>query len=387
VKHKHIFLIILLILFNLVVLKVLINKTVESQLSTLTHNFVTKEDILNLEHSSGTQEGSVLSIQNGIVKATEKISKSVVSVNVLKRENYRGRSNNIFDNLFGYYPRYRDVQSIGTGVIITEDGYIITNAHVVDKAIDITVVLNDGSYKKGSIVGIAIEHDIAVLKIEGEIFEVADIGDSDMLRTGEWAVALGNPYGFVIKDSKPTVSVGVISALNRNFSDNHRKGGDAKIYKRMIQTDAAINPGNSGGPLSNIKGELIGINTFILSESGGSVGIGFAIPVNRVKKVVYELVQHKKIRKIDFGFRVKKSFYSSQRDEPLEIAVVADGSTCLDAGLAVGDILVGINGISIIGQSDINLAIIDIFVGDTVNLDIVRDSEPLQITYRIEEEH
>lgn len=345
--------------------------------------YVSKEEFDLLKSGLVQDTFSVIDLETKIVLSAEEISKSVVSVNVLKRQTVMRRPYSIFDQFFGNYPRYRDVKSVGTGVIITKDGYIITNAHVVEKAIDITVVLNDGTHSDATLVGIAEEHDIAVLKVKGEDFYCAKIADSDDLQIGRWAIALGNPYSFIIKDSKPTLSFGVISALNRNFSDPSTS--DNKIYKRMIQTDAAINPGNSGGPLVNIQGEVIGINTFILSESGGSVGIGFAIPINRVKKVVYELVQFGEIRTIDYGFQIQPISETKQTDTKLLVVRMKKDSACEKAGLRIGDVLTGINGLAINDRSDINLAVIDIFVGDEVILDIERDNEKMQISYLIEE--
>jgi serine protease Do len=345
--------------------------------------YITQEEFDAFKSTIFKDSTLALDLESKIVLSAQEISKSVVSVNVLKRESVRNRPYSIFDQFFGYYPRYRDVKSVGTGVIITQDGYIITNAHVVEKAIEITVVANDGEHSQAKLVGIADEHDIAVLKIAGDNHDCAKIADSDKLQIGRWAIALGNPYSFIIKDSKPTLSFGVISALNRNFSDPSTS--DNKIYKRMIQTDAAINPGNSGGPLVNVQGEVIGINTFILSESGGSVGIGFAIPINRVKKVVYELVQFGKIRTIDYGFKVHASSSRTGSSQELTVVQIKDNSACKEAGLLLGDKLIGINGVVLADRNDINLAIIDIFVGDEVVLDVVRNNENIQIKYIIEE--
>lgn len=348
-----------------------------------TTEYVSREEFDYFKRAVLKDTIAIIDLETKIVLSAEEISKSVVSVNVLKRQTVMRRPYSIFDQFFGNSLRYRDVKSVGTGVIITPKGYIITNAHVVEQAIDITVVLNDGTHNEAKLVGIAEEHDIAVLKLEGDNFYAAKIADSDKLRIGRWAIALGNPYSFIIKDSKPTLSFGVISALNRNFSDPST--GANKIYKRMIQTDAAINPGNSGGPLVNIEGEVLGINTFILSESGGSVGIGFAIPINRVKKVVYELVQFGKIRTIDYGFQIQPRSELSTQDTSLLVVRMKKDSACEKAGLMLGDTLTAINEVSISDRADINLAVIDIFVGDEVVLDIVRNNKKMQISYIIEE--
>lgn len=378
-KHLSALLVIVLISNFMLIFKVIrTNSDTENRAE-----YVSREEFDLLKNAIIKDTTSVLDLETKIVLSADEISKSVVSVNVLKRQTVMRRPYSIFDQFFGNYPRYRDVKSVGTGVIITQDGYIITNAHVVEQAIEITVVLNDGTHNDAELVGIAEEHDIAVLKLTGDDFYKAKIGDSDILQIGRWSIALGNPYSFIIKDSKPTLSLGVISALNRNFSDSSTN--DKKIYKRMIQTDAAINPGNSGGPLVNIQGEVIGINTFILSDSGGSVGIGFAIPINRVKKVVYELVQFGKIRAIDYGFQIQPKTVTNSGEQNLLVVRMKEESACQKAGLKIGDTLTAINGIVISDRSDINLAVIDIFVGDDIVLDIIRDNQQMKISYTIEE--
>ncbi len=225
--------------------------------------------------------------QNAITKAVLEVEPAVVSVNVIKTELVRARRSlgfGFFD-FFDFAPMQRQVQSIGSGVIYDPDGYLITNAHVVSGATQIKVVLPDKREFDAGIIGIDQIHDIAKLKITGNKLPYAKLGNSSDLIIGEWSIALGNPYGFLMNDSKPSVSVGVISAINRSFAPR----ADKQEYKRMIQTDAAINPGNSGGPLANINGEVIGINTFIFSENGGNIGIGFAIPINTVKAILAKM--------------------------------------------------------------------------------------------------
>ncbi|MBP7310162.1 MAG: trypsin-like peptidase domain-containing protein [Candidatus Cloacimonetes bacterium] len=224
--------------------------------------------------------------ENAITDAVSLVEPAVVSINVIKTEVVRANPFGFgFFDFFGSMPMQRQVQSIGSGVIYDPEGYIITNAHVVQGATQIKVVLPDKREFDAGIIGMDSIHDIAKLKISGNKLPHAALGNSDDLIIGEWSIALGNPYGFLMNDSKPSVSVGVISALNRSFSPRE----DKHIYKGMIQTDAAVNPGNSGGPLVNINGEVIGINTFIFSENGGNIGIGFAIPVNTVKSILSQL--------------------------------------------------------------------------------------------------
>jgi len=223
--------------------------------------------------------------QNAITRAVAEVEPAVVSVNVIKTQIVRGRypSSLGFFGFFDFFgPMRRQVQSIGSGIIYDPDGYIITNAHVVQGATDIKVVLPDQREFDAELIGIDNVHDIAKLRIRGNRLPFARLGNSDGLMVGEWSIALGNPYGYLMNDSKPSVTVGVISAIGRNISP----GGSGTQYLNMIQTDTAINQGNSGGPLVNINGEVIGINTFIFSESGGSIGLGFAIPINTVRDIV-----------------------------------------------------------------------------------------------------
>ncbi|MCB5287273.1 MAG: trypsin-like peptidase domain-containing protein [Candidatus Cloacimonetes bacterium] len=223
--------------------------------------------------------------QNAITHAVAEIAPAVVSVNVIKTQIVRGRipANFGFFGFFDFFgPVQRQVQSIGSGVIYDPEGYIITNAHVVSGATAIKVVLPDQREFDAELVGIDDVHDIAKLRIKSSQLPIARLGNSDNLMVGEWSIALGNPYGYLMNDAKPSVTVGVISALGRNISGD--QGGSQ--YLNMIQTDTAINQGNSGGPLVNIHGEVIGINTFIFSETGGSIGLGFAIPINTVKDLM-----------------------------------------------------------------------------------------------------
>jgi len=240
--------------------------------------------------SPGTSQPSKASSAkriNSITEAVKAVEPAVVSINVIKTEYVRAVSPfgfGFFD-FFGSIPLLRQVESIGSGVIYDPKGYIVTNAHVVSGATQIKVILPDKREFSGIVAGIDEIHDVAKIKITGNNLPVAEMGNSNDLIIGEWSIALGNPYGFLMNDSKPSVSVGVISAVNRNFAARQ----DRREYKSMIQTDAAINPGNSGGPLVNINGEVVGINTFIFSENGGNIGIGFAIPINSVRTILAKI--------------------------------------------------------------------------------------------------
>jgi serine protease Do len=227
--------------------------------------------------------------RNAITEAARKVSPAVVSIVVTQVQvyTYDPLGGLGFDEFFrDFFPRrqYRqEVKAMGSGVIISAEGDVITNAHVVQNATAITVTLPDNREFQAELAGIDGNLDIALLNINGKDLPVAEIGTSADLMIGEWAIAFGNPFGFLLQDAQPTVTVGVISALHRDV-----KSGRGPVMTDMIQTDAAINPGNSGGPLCTAEGRVVGINTFIFSHSGGSEGIGFARPIDDVRSFVGE---------------------------------------------------------------------------------------------------
>ncbi len=277
-KRINFFTIIIILLLNAFITMALINR--QAGKNEVSNDFVSPS-------TSQPNKASAAKRINSITEAVKAVEPAVVSINVIKTEYVRAASPfgfGFFD-FFGSIPLLRQVESIGSGVIYDSNGYIITNAHVVSGAAQIKVILPDKREFSGTVAGIDDIHDIAKVKINGNKLPAAQLGNSNDLITGEWSIALGNPYGFLLNDSKPSVSVGVISAINRNFAARQ----DRREYKAMIQTDAAINQGNSGGPLVNINGEVVGINTFILSESGGNIGIGFAIPINSVKNILAKI--------------------------------------------------------------------------------------------------
>jgi serine protease Do len=335
-----------------------------------------------IDESSGLKESDTDKInnsrQNAITTAVEMIQPAVVSVNVIKTRIVRRRTS----FFFGFYDEIPyNIKGIGSGVIFNKDGYILTNSHVVEDATEIKVILTDNRQYDGKIIGIDSVHDIAVLKVNGGDLPFAKLGKSAELIIGEWAIAVGNPYGFLIKDSKPSVSVGVISAVNRDFAENEQ----GKIYRRMIQTDAAINQGNSGGPLVNIYGEVIGINTFIFSESGGNIGIGFSIPIDRVKKIAEELIEYGKVRDIWFGFKVQDinpmlaSHLGLESLDGVLVNYVQKSSPSQKAGLQKMDIITEINGNYVRNTEDAEMAVSDISVGDKMKLRIVRDKKKISL--------
>jgi Do/DeqQ family serine protease len=260
--------------------------------------------------------------------------------------------------------RHRKFQSAGSGVIVdARRGYIVTNRHVIENASEITVTLLDNRRFTASVVGSDEGTDIAVLKVQEPHLIEMRLGDSSHLEVGDWVVAIGNPFGL-----QHTVTVGIVSALGRTGINPHG-------YEDFIQTDASINPGNSGGALVDLQGELIGINSAILSsENGGNIGIGFAIPVNMVKAVMQQLITYGAVKRGALGIRL--SDVSVERAESLGlvnsrgvlVAEVAHGSPAERAGINAGDIIVSINGMSLASAAQLRNAVALLRVGQTVEL-------------------
>ncbi len=235
----------------------------------------------------------------------------------------------------------------GSGFVLDDQGHIVTNSHVVQGASSIQVSLSDGRQLAGKVLGEDPDYDLAVLKVTEDRLTPAPIGNSDDLLIGEWAIAVGNPFGYLLGDSHPTVTVGVISAKNRDINTEMTAGG---IYKNMIQTDAAINPGNSGGPLVNARGEVIGVNTFIFTQGGGSLGIGFAIPINTAADVARQIIQYGGVRGYWLGINVTElspmlAYRLGTEDRNgVVLSRLERGSPADRAGMQVGDIIREING-------------------------------------------
>ncbi|MCS7223614.1 MAG: Do family serine endopeptidase [Armatimonadetes bacterium] len=275
----------------------------------------------------------------------------------------------------------------GSGVIIRSDGYILTNRHVIEGIDQIAIMLSNGKRLSAQLVGSDEQTDLAVLKVDprGERLTEARLGDSDQVRVGEWAIAIGNPFGF-----RQTLTVGVVSAIGRNPRDP-RMGAPVE-YTEFIQTDAAINQGNSGGPLCNIRGEVIGINTAIFSPTGGSVGIGFAIPINTAKFVVDQILRNGKVVRGWLGVHIMDA---EALDDPSALggkdvagAVVREviaGSPGEKGGLQPDDIIVGFNGIPVRSSAHLQSLIGRTPPGTTVTLKVLRGGQEKTITVTLGE--
>jgi serine protease Do len=260
-------------------------------------------------------------------------------------------------------------------VIVDAAGLVVTNEHVVRDAERVTVTLTDGRQVPAKILGGSATYDLAVLKIDAEHLPVAPLGDSDGLVVGEWAIAIGNPFGYLITDSQPTVTAGVVSATRRDIKSEATSTG---VYKNMIQTDAAINPGNSGGPLVNGDGEVIGINTFIFTQGGGSLGIGFAIPANLVRRVLGEIRSYGRVRIAWPGFQVQPvTEYLAQRlafreAGGLVVTRVDAGGPAAHVGVRVGDRIRKVNAQVVNSVDDAQRSIYGAAVGDQLALVVER---------------
>jgi len=327
--------------------------------------------------------------RNAIVRATEQVAPAVISINAF----YTVRTRPVYDVWFRrMYPGRKIPQAVlGSGVIIDKQGYAFTNYHVVQNAERIQVTTSEGKNYAAKLVGTARSYDLALIKLEGEEFKAAPLGNSDDLLVGEWAIAIGSPFGFQLADAQPTVTVGVISAMHRDIKQDP---DSEQIFNDMIQTDAAINPGNSGGPLVNAHGEVIGINTLIFTGGEGSstnIGLGFAIPINRASFVFNEIVEHGHVRDVWLGMTAATITPELQAalDLPTSNGVIVQGveedGPAAKGGLKPGDQIIAINGITIESREQANRVIFGSSVGTTLNMTVNRKDKLLEIKVTLAE--
>jgi Do/DeqQ family serine protease len=298
-----------------------------------------------------------------------------VAGNPLREDPYFRRFFNVPE---GGAVRRRQFQSAGSGVIVdAKKGYIVTNRHVIENASEITVTLLDNRHFQATVVGSDEGTDIAVLKaVEPHLTEMP-LGDSSHLEVGDWVVAIGNPFGL-----KHTVTAGIISALGRTGIHPHG-------YEDFIQTDASINPGNSGGALVNLNGELIGINSAILSKDGGNIGIGFAIPVNMVKAVMEQLITYGEVKRGLVGIKLRDVTPEAAESLQLvnargvEISEVAPGSAADHAGIKVGDVVVSMNGVPLESAAQLRNGLALLRVGQSVEMHLLHTGVERSVTLTI----
>lgn len=346
-----------------------------------------------VQDSRGQDSTSALvgqSRRNAITRTVAAASPAVVGITVTEVRQYRYRTpwgdDPFFRQFFGDQTYTQQVQGLGSGFLISADGYILTNDHVAGNAKEITVTVTSGEKYKAELVGTDAVSDIALLKIKGKDLPYLRLGNSDDVIIGEWAIAFGNPFGLFDISDKPTVTVGVVSATRMNL-----RAEEGRVYRGMIQTDAAINSGNSGGPLVNSVGDVIGVNSVIYTPNQGSIGLGFAIPINRVKTVVAELKRSGKIeREYWTGLEVQTvdervaRYFGLASAEGVIVSDVKRGSPAERAGFKAGDIIQEVNGERITDESSIISIVDDAKVGDVLSVKVFRDRNSINLKLKLE---
>jgi len=331
--------------------------------------------------------------RNAITEAVAAVSPAVVGINVTEVRTYRDPWSQLFPNdpffkqFFG--EQQEKVESLGSGFIISPDGYIVTNDHVAGNAVRITVTMTGGKrFENAKLVGTDPLTDVSLIKVDANGLPYVSLGNSDDIVIGEWAIAFGNPFGLFDINDKPTVTVGVVSSTGMNLGpmNNH-------FYSGMIETDAAINGGNSGGPLVNSQGNVIGMNTLIYTggQSTTFVGYGFAIPINKIKKVVAELKNKGKVtRNISKGFDAQNvdrriaRYFGLTRVEGVIVSEVEEGGPADKAGLKVGDIILEVNSQKINDGDDLTQILIDSSPGDVLAMKVYRERKMIDLSLKLD---
>ena len=365
----------------------------------------TQGTVASAQTSSNEAEG----LQAAFIRIGQQVGPAVVSISTEQIEQVRryfrvhpfmGPGGDPFEDFFRQF--YGDATpqefrrfGLGSGVIIDTQGFILTNEHVVADADKISVTLSDGRELTGEVKGKDPRSDLAVVKIDAKGLPAATLGDSGSVRTGQWAVALGNPFGLMgsgpsvrAMGSEPTLTVGVVSALNRQLPRTSR---DDRDYSGLIQTDAAINPGNSGGPLLNLQGEVVGINVAILTSSRGYEGIGFAIPINKAKSILDSLIQGRKVIYGWLGIQIQDitddvaEYYSLKNTQGVLVYQVLPDSPAEKAGMKDGDILKAYDGQPIEHSRQLIDRVSSTPAGHKVAVEILREGKPQSLKIEIGE--
>ncbi|MBP3663219.1 MAG: Do family serine endopeptidase [Bacteroidales bacterium] len=308
--------------------------------------------------------------------AAESAVDAVVYVKVSATQTMQQAPSSIFDFFFGFpqqgAPQQREKVGSGSGVIIREDGYIVTNNHVIEGATKIEVTLNNNQTYQATLVGTDPATDVALLKIEANGLPVVPFGDSDKLRLGEWVIAIGSPY-----DLRSTITAGIVSAKGRSMPNY---SGEFKI-ESFIQTDAAVNPGNSGGALVDKAGNLVGINTAIISQTGSYAGYSFAVPVNIVKKIVYDLMDYGSVQRAVLGItmqeiddKIANELKLSSRNGVYIVEVSKSGAAD-KAGIKAGDVLIAIDSTMLTNSASVQEAVSRFSPGDDAVVTVIRDGK------------
>ena len=345
-------------------------------------NTMTKSQVRVVETSEGAQFRTVNLLQDNwpdFTYAAESAVDAVVYVKVVSTQTQQQAPSSIFDFFFGFpeggMPQQRERVGSGSGVIIREDGYIVTNNHVIDGATRIEVTLNNNQTYPATLVGTDPATDVALLKVEATGLPVIPFGDSDKLRLGEWVIAIGSPY-----DLRSTITAGIVSAKGRSMPSN----GEFKI-ESFIQTDAAVNPGNSGGALVDKAGNLVGINTAIISQTGSYSGYSFAVPSNIVKKIAYDLMDFGSVKRAVLGIAMKpiddkiaEELKLSSRNG-VYIDEVSKSGAADKAGIKAGDVLIAIDSTKITNPASVQETVSRFSPGDNAVVTVLRDGKELRL--------
>jgi len=338
--------------------------------------------------------GALLSLDHAMETLAARVTPAIVNVAVTSRSKPDLAEQQLPDGLqqffgpgfgqgFGFHgrPQPQIEHGIGSGVIISPDGYIVTNNHVIDGAVDIRVTMSNRQIMKAKLVGADPLTDLAVIKVDGGSLPSIPWGDSTAMHPGQTVLAFGNPFGF-----RFTVTRGIVSALNRPnpFSDNARKPGE------FIQTDAAINPGNSGGPLVNAHGEVVGINTFLISSSGQFSGMGFAIPTQIVRPTVDTLIRDGKVTHGYMGIGINdvtpenSAFFNVTNASGAVVTQVESDSPAAKAGVKVGDVITELDGQKVMDAGELQVEVGQKRPGTTIKLEVARDGKNVNIPITLE---
>lgn len=320
--------------------------------------------------------------RTAITEAVARVSPAVVTV---QTERLQRTSASPFDLFFGARSGQEVASGIGSGFIVRADGVIVTNAHVISGASRVQVAMRDGTTYPATVVGEDELNDLAVLKIDATDLPTAPLGTSRGLLIGEWVIAIGNPYGFLLGNSEPSVTAGVVSGVGRNLTG---RGDGPGVYVDMIQTDASINPGNSGGPLIAATGEVVGVNSSIYTPSGGSIGLGFAIPIDRARRVAEDLLAHGSVRRPWIGVKVVQTGASAGRGSltaGATIERIVPGSPAADAGLREGDVIIRSRDRAIRNPYDWEAELLELRVGETAQLQVRRGSREQAVSVRVKD--
>ncbi len=348
-------------------------------------NVITIKEEQSLKYAAISNDG-----ENALTDLTYAAEKSIHTVVHIATQSVRGggwsSGNPFFDELFGMRRQQQPqiARGFGSGVILSEDGFIVTNNHVIDGAQNIKVILNDNREFEAHLIGADPSTDIAVLKIEAKNLSFITVGNSDDLQIGEWVLAVGNPFNLT-----STVTAGIISAMGRNLRINQ----DQLAIESFIQTDAAVNPGNSGGALVNQKGQLVGINTAIASRTGSYTGYSFAVPVTIVKKIVADLMEFGEVQRALIGVNISDVNAEIAKELKLEnvegvhIIGVPENGAAHEAGIKIDDVIINVGGDKVKTSAELQEKISQYRPGDNIKIILIRDQEKKQFTVTLRNKH